>query len=254
MNKTTLVIVIGLVILVGGYFLLRGGYRQPKVSAPLPQQQTSEMTPPQIATPSGLIIPIRNHKITQPSITIPAGTTVTWNNEDDLAGYPYSAHTITSGTIDPSGARGQKGVLPNSGSGISDGKFALALQSGQSKSFTFTEAGTYSYYIAEHPLVSGEGRITVEGTREQEPISMSAGTFFFNPKTLNAKVGEEVSLEIAAAGQHTFTVDELGVNIPLPNGKTTRVEFTPTQSGTFTYYCAIPGHREAGQIGTLKVE
>ncbi len=83
---------------------------------------------------------------------------------------------------------------------------------------------------------------------------MLAGSFFFNPKTLNAKIGEKVVLDITAAGQHTFTISELGVNTVLFNGKTTRVEFTPSQSGTFTYFCSIPGHREAGQVGILKVE
>ncbi len=140
MNKTALVIVIGLVILVGGYFLLNGSYQEPAAPAPLPQQQTGGATPPQIAAPSGLV------------------------------------------------------------------------------------------------------------------ISMSAANFSFNPKTLNAKVGEKVVLDITAAGQHTFTISELGINTVLFNGKTTRVEFTPLKSGTFTYFCSIPGHREAGQVGTLKVE
>jgi len=37
------------------------------------------------------------------------------------------------------------------------------------------------------------------------------------------------------------------------DGVTTRVTFTPKTAGTYTYYCAIPGHTEAGQIGSLIV-
>jgi plastocyanin len=86
-----------------------------------------------------------------------------------------------------------------------------------------------------------------------ETISMEAGLFFFTPETLEAKVGEEVILNISATGGHTFTIDELDVNVSLPHGETTRVLFTPEVTGTFEYYCSIPGHRESGQMGMLEV-
>lgn len=252
MNKNVLIVIIALAVIVGGYFLFRGGYQTSQ--APTAQNQENTAASPQqpASASQSRIITIRNHKISVPTLAIPAGTTVTWVNEDNLAGFPYSNHSPTSGTIDPSGAQGKKGVVPNSGSGVSDGKFAFALAFGKSESFTFTEPGNYTYYIAEHPLVSGEGKIIVE--ESEKPISMSAGNFFFTLKTLSAKVGKKIVLEVQATGQHTFTIDELGVNVPLPHGKTTRVEFIPARSGTFTYYCAIPGHREAGQVGTIAVE
>lgn len=242
MNKTIIVIIIGLGAVVGAYFLFQGGdgaLQESGTQAPVSQNQER-------------IISIRNHQITEPTLVISVGETVTWRNQDNLAGFPYDNHSPTSGTIDSIGTQGQKGVVPNSGSGIADGTFKLVLGSGKSQSFTFIQAGTYTYYIAEHPLVSGEGKIIVEG--KNIPISMSARSFSFSPKTLKAKIGESMVLEVQATGQHTFTIDELGVNISLPHGKTTRVEFTPSQTGTFTYYCAIPGHRQAGQIGTLTVE
>ncbi|MCH7828479.1 cupredoxin domain-containing protein [Patescibacteria group bacterium] len=242
MNKTIIIIIIALGAVVGAYFLFQGGDGVPQESGTqTPASQNQER-----------IISIRNHQITEPTLVISVGDTVTWRNQDNLAGFPYDNHSPTSGTIDSTGAQGQRGVVPNSGSGIADGTFELALGSGESQSFTFTEAGTYTYYIAEHPLVSGEGKIIVE--EKKVPVSMSARSFAFSPETLKARVGESIVLEVQATGQHTFTIDELGVNVSLPHGKTTRVEFTPSQTGTFTYYCAVPGHRNAGQIGTLTVE
>jgi len=58
------------------------------------------------------------------SITITAGTTITWTNKDAIG------HTVTSNTS-----------LFNSGT----------LQTGGTFSFSFAKAGTYSYYCNIHP-------------------------------------------------------------------------------------------------------
>lgn len=92
--------------------------------------------------------------------------------------------------------------------------------------------------------VSGNGQM----------VMMNSGAFFLSPKEIRAKVGQPITVHVTAQGQHTFTIDELGVNVPTPSGKTTAVEFTPNKKGVFTFYCAIPGHRENGQVGTLTVE
>ena len=88
---------------------------------------------------------------------------------------------------------------------------------------------------------------------EDGVIQMRSGSFFFSPDAISAKVGQEVQIDITSSGLHTFTIDELGVDVPTQDGVTTRVTFTPDKAGTYTYYCALPGHREGGQIGTLTV-
>ncbi len=85
-------------------------------------------------------------------------------------------------------------------------------------------------------------------------VMMNSGGFFFSPKEIRAKVGQPITVHVTAQGQHTFTIDELGVNAQTPSGKTTTVSFTPNQKGIFKFYCAIPGHRENGQVGTITVE
>ena len=35
--------------------------------------------------------------------------------------------------------------------------------------------------------------------------------------------------------------------------KQVTVTFTPTDPGTYEFYCTIPGHREAGMVGSLVV-
>lgn len=37
-------------------------------------------------------------------------------------------------------------------------------------------------------------------------------------------------------------------------GSSASLQFTPTKPGTYEFFCTVPGHREAGMIGTLVVK
>jgi plastocyanin len=76
---------------------------------------------------------IQSMAFTPSSLTVMAGTTVKWTNQDAIG------HTVTSNTN-----------LFNSGT----------LGNGSSFSFTFATAGTYSYYCSIHPTMVGQ--ITVQ--------------------------------------------------------------------------------------------
>jgi plastocyanin len=51
---------------------------------------------------------------------------------------------------------------------------------------------------------------------------------------------------------HTFTIDELDVDVRVPVSSRRRAVFT-APPGTYEFYCAIPGHRAIGMEGTLVV-
>lgn len=78
-------------------------------------------------------------------IEVPAGTEVTWTQND--AGF----HTVTSGTVSQKG--GGVTVEP-------DGRFASdELATGESFKFRFDEPGTYLYFCEIHPAtMTGEVR------------------------------------------------------------------------------------------------
>jgi plastocyanin len=62
-------------------------------------------------------------------ITVPVGTTVTWTNSDDIP------HTAVS----------------------TDGVFkSKVMDTDEKYSYTFTKAGTYSYYCSVHPKMTGQ--------------------------------------------------------------------------------------------------
>jgi plastocyanin len=53
---------------------------------------------------------------------------------------------------------------------------------------------------------------------------------------------------------HAFDVDSLGVHVQLPPNSTTAVAIKPTGPGRLDFYCSVPGHRDAGMVGTISVE
>jgi plastocyanin len=53
---------------------------------------------------------------------------------------------------------------------------------------------------------------------------------------------------------HSFDVDQLGVHVALPANSTTFIAVRPTTSGSLEFYCAVPGHRDAGMVGTIAVK
>ena len=78
----------------------------------------------------------------------------------------------------------------------------------------------------------------------------------FDRTELRAKVGETVALRLENQDtqSHSFDIDEFTVHALLPAGATSLALFTPSTPGSYTFYCGLPGHREAGMVGTLVVE
>ena len=51
---------------------------------------------------------------------------------------------------------------------------------------------------------------------------------------------------------HTVTIDKLGVDLTVPVGSHRRITIS-APPGTYTFYCRIPGHAQAGMKGTLTI-
>lgn len=75
-------------------------------------------------------------------ISVPAGTTVTWTNDDSLP------HTVTSGTSD--GRSGNPDGVFDSGN----------MDPEETFEFTFDDEGTFPYYCTPHPWMKGTVTVT----------------------------------------------------------------------------------------------
>jgi cytochrome c oxidase subunit 2 len=90
------------------------------------------------------------------------------------------------------------------------------------------------------------------GARE---IDVSASSFAFDPDEIEVKAGEDVAIVLTSTDiLHDFTIDELDAHVAADAGETAAGGLRADGPGSYTFYCTVSGHREAGMEGTLVVE
>jgi plastocyanin len=91
------------------------------------------------------VVTIKTFQFAPKTLTVKAGTTVTFKNDDAIN------HTVTSGV--------RKGENMNTPDGTFDLKLANA---GSTATYTFKKAGTFPYYCVIHPGQGMTGKVIVE--------------------------------------------------------------------------------------------
>src|SRR5437588_3726653 len=86
-------------------------------------------------------------------------------------------------------------------------------------------------------------------------VHETATEFAFDHPTLRLQPGQRVTLTLENGGktEHDLRIDALDKQVVAKPGQTATAEFTLDQPGSYDFYCAIPGHKEAGMRGTLVV-
>jgi plastocyanin len=129
----------------------------------------------------------------------------------------------------------------------------LAACGGSSNNNSTTAASTPTQTAAAGGGAGGGG-----GASTVNLSTPSGSSLAYNQKSLSAKAGNvTIDFDNMQALQHDVTVADssgkvLGATELVSSGTaTTSVSLTP---GTYTFYCSVPGHREAGMEGTLTVK
>ena len=90
------------------------------------------------------------------------------------------------------------------------------------------------------------------GAREIEVV---ASSFEFAPDEISVSAGEDIAIVLTSTDiVHDFTIDELDAHVSAEPGETDAGGFPAQEPGTYTFYCSVEGHRDAGMEGTLTVE
>ncbi len=87
-------------------------------------------------------------------------------------------------------------------------------------------------------------------------VPIAAKDLFFEPTELTIPADTDVTIELTNAGAvvHDFYQPDLDVKTPdIEPGQTGTVVIN-LAPGTYQFWCAIPGHRDAGMTGTLTVQ
>ncbi len=105
------------------------------------------------------------------------------------------------------------------------------------------------------PVAGGQGGQGGQAGGGQ-PIQLEArDPFVWNPNQLNVTPGQTITVTNVGFLQHTFAVDEWGIDQELPSGQPVEIQVPQeVQSGqTFVFYCSVPGHAEGGMVGNITV-
>jgi uncharacterized cupredoxin-like copper-binding protein len=87
------------------------------------------------------------------------------------------------------------------------------------------------------------------GTTVEDLVFHANDNFRFDPESATAKAGTlHIKQENDGATIHTFVIDE--ADFKLTDDDEGDVDLA---AGEYTFYCDVPGHREAGMEGTLTV-
>ncbi len=110
-----------------------------------------------------------------------------------------------------------------------------------------------------------------------QEIVVEANEFKFQPATIEVAAGRSVKMTLRNKGalEHDWSVqkipmlgkkesagghdmsgvtDKLELHMSAMGGQMGQVEFTPTEKGTYQFFCTVAGHQEAGMVGTMVVK
>ncbi len=87
-------------------------------------------------------------------------------------------------------------------------------------------------------------------------FTVVSNDIFFEPKTLTipANTDAVVKLPNEGAAPHNFSIDALAIDVDLPAGDLSQQTTINAAAGSYEYYCNVPGHKQAGMVGTLTVQ
>jgi plastocyanin len=98
------------------------------------------------------------------------------------------------------------------------------------------------------------GMLTSQGAAAGGTAQLTSANMAYDTTALTVPADEAaVAMTNSDLFWHTFTVDELGIDlwVPVRGERTIAIDAPP---GTYEFYCRIPGHETIGMRGTLTVE
>lgn len=106
------------------------------------------------------------------------------------------------------------------------------------------------------PDAASASESEAEAGAGEAAMSIEAQDIAFSETEITAKPGDTIEMTNTGQLEHDFTVDELGIHEVTPsNGDTVTITVPEdAKPGDYEFYCSVPGHKQAGMVGTLTIE
>ncbi len=79
------------------------------------------------------------------------------------------------------------------------------------------------------------------------------GNYIYDPAEITVATGETLELVLTSQNEfHSFTVDDLGIDVEVEAGETDKLVFTFDEPGTYDFIC-LP-HESLGMVGQIIVQ
>lgn len=88
-------------------------------------------------------------------------------------------------------------------------------------------------------------------------LTVVGSEFAYSPSSLSFKAGEQVQITFNNNGKypHNLVIRETGVSTKIiESGATEVLNFTAPKAGSYSFYCSVAGHEEAGMKGGITVQ
>ena len=203
-------------------------------------------------------------------LVLPANTDVTINVTNDGVGvhrFDLDELDVHSGDV-PSG---ESVVLQFNTGGVAEYEYYCSVPGHRESGMVGRLVVTDDPALLPQPAT--DAREPAEGVGEgdapvpspNDPESTGANTTFdvemvdtaFIQPELTVPANTEITINLVnnGVGAHNFTLDELQVSSGnYESGQSGTFTFNSGEPGVYEFYCSIPGHKEAGMVGTLTVQ
>ena len=105
------------------------------------------------------------------------------------------------------------------------------------------------------PTATSGGASPTATTGSGQAPTLNLEDIKFNPTELTIPANTDVTINLINSGTsvHTFDIDALNIHSGDVAGGSTKTIVVNAAPGDYQFYCAVPGHKEAGMVGTLHV-
>lgn len=116
-------------------------------------------------------------------------------------------------------------------------------------------AGLAGLAVVAFVLIAGvaAARSNAEQARQPGDIALRMHNTAYSITSIATPSGSDLYIANDDLFWHTVTIDKLGIDLKVPVGSHRRIRLD-APAGTYTFYCRIPGHAQAGMKGTVTLQ